>query len=170
MLNYFKILLFVLVLLPIVGMSSSYDIQVVENTAQSIRIIIDFDEPSLVSVGDKFYAHYKGTQLLVSDNYAIVPHLVKFFNLAVDQKINPKIVSVIKKTQRVDNYYFAKSERLQPFQTSEIVTTQYLGKYGNLPVHALHIFPVRYDISNKSLEWIKTIEIEVSVSTRPSIL
>jgi hypothetical protein len=162
--KFFYIIVILLVyagIKPELSIASDYRITTLEASADKMRLKIDFDEPELISESNQFYAVYKNSNIIVDQSRALVPYITKFFNLAEDKEVKYTILKLKKKSHKVKNYFTVKSDSIQPFDVQDIVSVQYLGKYRDLSIFALKIFPVKYNPASSVLEWIETLEVEL---------
>ena len=157
--------LFILVLfLPSMGQDGTYSWQVLESSAQLLRLKVEFAEPVIYQEAGKPYAAYKNARMIVSQDGLLLPHVVRFFNLAANQQTQVRIVRLSKQSRKMEHYFTVSSDSLQPLHISEPVYTQYVGNYRDLPLHTLHIHPVNYDRATQTLEWIQTLELEIGTT------
>lgn len=157
--------LFLLLLsLPSLGQNGTYSWQVLESSAQVLRLKVEFTEPIIYQEAGKPYAAYKNARMIVSRDGSLLPHVVRFFNLAADQQTQVRIVRLNKQSRKMEQYFTVPGDSLQPMPINEPVYTKYLGKYRDFPLHTLHIHPVHYDRASQTLEWIQTLELEIGTS------
>ena len=159
----FNSAIFFLLTLQVSLFGSDYKITVLENTSNKIRLNITFDKPQLVDEEGMKIARYNNTQQVIAEGNLLVPKVVKFFNLPFEGEIKPRIISIKWDNEIVKKYFTIKAEKVETISITSIASSQYLGKRGSMPVHVLNIYPVRYDKSTSSLNWIESMEVEVTV-------
>ncbi|MEJ2544405.1 MAG: C25 family cysteine peptidase, partial [Calditrichaceae bacterium] len=161
--SFFNLILLGLLIIPIVIYASDYKITVLENNASKIRFNITFDKPQIVDEAGMKIARYNNSQQVVTNDNLLIPKIVKFFNLPFEGDINPRIISAKWKNEIVKNYYTVKTEKLKTLPINSIITAQYLGKRGSMPIHVLNLYPVKYDKATATMSWINSMEVEVAV-------
>ena len=140
----FNIVLITLLIIPVSIFGNEYKITVLENTAGKIRFEITLNKPQIIEESGMKIARYNNTQQVIADGNLLLPQIIKFFNLPFEKTIEPRMLSVKWNSEIIKNYYSIKADNIETTNISSIVTTQYLGKRGSLPIHVLHIYPVKY--------------------------
>ncbi|MEJ2053793.1 MAG: hypothetical protein P8X42_07735 [Calditrichaceae bacterium] len=153
-----------LIIIPATVFSADYTFKVLENTAERIKLNISFEKPQIVTENGMQIARYKNANLVIVQDNLLVPQVAKFFNLAAETDITPRIISVEWEKTPVKNYFTVKSENVQavPVEGNRVVQSKFIGKRKSIPVHILQIYPVRIDKSASVLSWIKSMVIELA--------
>ncbi len=144
--------------------AGSYQVDILENSVEKLHLHIRFDEPLLTNMNNQAYAGYDRAHLIVDQNGALVPVISELFNFAADKDAGVAVRSVEKGSRRVENYFMTTPPEAHYPPISEIATVTYLGKYRDLPLHSLKIYPVQYLPEKNELTWIKSIEIEITTA------
>ena len=110
------------------------------------------------------YASYTGAHYLLNQDGDYVPVLTRMLNLAGETKPQVEILHSSKRTVPLTKYFkVAAKSGLLLTNTAVPVQARYLGKYRQLPLYALDIYPVQYHASNRQLEWISELEVRISI-------
>ncbi|NOX89529.1 MAG: T9SS type A sorting domain-containing protein [Calditrichaeota bacterium] len=149
--------------------ASEYSINVIKQSSSFLHLKINFDEPEWVKEQNAIYANYKNAVFTFDQNQNYIPSIVKFFNISQAGAPSVKILSIKKETRQVVDYLFTKSDKIKGTGPESWVRIRYLGRMGELPIHALTLFPVRVSGDHKTVEYLRSLEIvignEVSAST-----
>ncbi len=139
--------------------AAEYREKVVQASENKLVLKFDFDEPEFTADDGKVFAKYDKSGFIVDNQKAFLPYITRFFNLAGD-KARYKILKISTKQKTVENYLISKDDA--SLDITEKVSVEYLGKYREVPVFSLKLFPVSYDSRTSVLEWIESIELELT--------
>jgi len=139
-----RLLVSALLIIPFFSVASNFSAQVMSQDVNSLKIKFVFEKPHIVTIEKEQYAFYDKAALTFDQTGAKIPVINKLISLPGD-KVQVNILSSKTSDFLLDNYI--QGESGEP--VSAIAKADYLGKYRDVSVFSLKIYPVIYASTSK---------------------
>jgi len=163
--RFFSYILVFLILSIAMVFGSNFNYTVIRSEADVFQVKINFEKPEFLKEQGKVYASYKGAHYFVDSKKAYLPALTKLFNLSSVDAPNIRVLNSKIQSVKVDNYYTIEQTDINKQNILQPAQVKYLGQYKSVPLFALEIFPVRYDQTQKEMNWFQEIELIITASS-----
>jgi hypothetical protein len=166
-----------LILVKLITAADEIKINSASPTPSALTVSATFPEPRMASCtvcGDEStycYLYYTGWPAIQEAGYPCVPIITKLFSLPAE-KVSFNIRNIQTAKIPVVNYLYNRDTGggSAPLSASDLKSTSWLkisyqGLFRGLNLFALHFYPVKIDPLTNQVEYIKSITVDISVST-----